>query len=475
MSLCEFRPSYQKQVRRIYSSPKTSRYDLHSGFSNINQTRSSKTSPNLNRELEWGISYRSIKQAKDNLKSLLPKKDVVNRSFKGCSERQRKKEFESDKNKQKVVKKKHPPVKKLSLLEKSILPQNKYMEYLSMPNFKKFEEPSPKKKNENCRYETCSPRLLQLSIPNKRRVYANWKEYHNQLPTEVLLRYEQILYSKNVLKPEQAKRFYQQLDKQKKKQLKTTKRQKQKKHKELEKKLNKWLENEINQTVDVIVDFVQNEPVYLLNYRQLQLSDELLNQLVKKKVLKKPKRNCKETYRKTLIDISDKLALWMDTLLRFIDTQNVESDEDIPCFERSSCDDECTCSGWYREEDDDEDGECVTDTCTEAMLDKLDEDDLLNQLIRILTNCSDDFLDSKIEGNNLPGVCYRDITDVLIDLQYETGKEEGGYNFMEQLLLAWAIKNDPDKVDDKMHHKIKETAHFLGEYFRFIKSSGNCH
>ena len=48
----------------------------------------------------------------------------------------------------------------------------------------------------------------------------------------------------------------------------------------------------------------------------------------------------------------------------------------------------------------------------EEMLNELDGD-ILGKLIRILSNCSDDFLDSEIDFDKMPGVKYIDVLNKL--------------------------------------------------------------
>lgn len=51
-------------------------------------------------------------------------------------------------------------------------------------------------------------------------------------------------------------------------------------------------------------------------------------------------------------------------------------------------------------------------TDLDNMLTDLDGD-ALDKLIQILSNCSDDFLDSLIDDNQMPDVRYRDVLDRL--------------------------------------------------------------
>lgn len=112
------------------------------------------------------------------------------------------------------------------------------------------------------------------------------------------------------------------------------------------------------------------------------------------------------------------------------------------------------------------------------MLTDLDGD-ALDKLIQILSNCSDDFLDSLIDDNQMPDVRYRDVLDRLkgnttkqvpvffltefyIELK-ENLSGAGGKPFLEQIMIDWATRNDPDQVDDTILQKIHEVAGLLGE------------
>lgn len=117
-------------------------------------------------------------------------------------------------------------------------------------------------------------------------------------------------------------------------------------------------------------------------------------------------------------------------------------------------------------------------TDLDNMLTDLDGD-ALDKLIQILSNCSDDFLDSLIDDNQMPDVRYRDVLDRLkgnttkqvpvffltefyIELK-ENLSGAGGKPFLEQIMIDWATRNDPDQVDDTILQKIHEVAGLLGE------------
>ncbi|KAG5880749.1 hypothetical protein JTB14_030574 [Gonioctena quinquepunctata] len=309
--LCEHHPKYRKAIDDV-----------------------EKVSPFLMQdELQWGKSYRHFKRKEKKNKQVNPAKAPIDVPFELCRARQRRKR----KRKYKEHKPDTQKLKKISLLEKSIMSQSKYMEYLSIPN-PKFEEPPIKKAKRHppCQLEPCPPRLVQLAVPNKRRVFENWKDYHKLLPTEMILRYEQILHTEKNLEPRDARYYYKKIDKRKKARARAKKRSLKKKKKAKEKGDKLWLEIQIKDTVDTIMDFIKNEPLFALNYKQVMLSDEILNNLDKSNILKKPKRKSKNSYKRTIVEVCDKMALWMDTLTKFVDVQAVDSKEDIPPLTISS-------------------------------------------------------------------------------------------------------------------------------------------
>lgn len=432
--MCEIHPAYRKKLNNyVYS----------------------QTMPNLNEEIEFGMSYRNLQRKNRPNESIPFKKASTEIPLKLCRNQEKKMKESSTKKKQLQIK----STKKLSFIEKSILSQEQYMEYLSTPNLKSFMEPIPKKIKKSCPLEPCSPRLLQLAIPNKRRVYANWKAFHEHLPTEVILRFEQILYSKNSLDPKEARCYYGHLDREKKKQMKAKKLQKRKNKIEKEKNASKWLEDEINKTVETLIEFVKEEPLFVLNYKQLMLSDSILNQTNKKTKLQKPRRNTKKAFKKTIIDISDKLAIWIDTIIRFVDIQAIDSDEDIS---QNSLTGETNEEEYQNLSTSDE----IEDDYNQIDYFKELNTDLLKKLIKILSHSPDKFLDSNIHTERITGITYRDILAVLIQLNDEFDRREDGGSSMEQILVLWAMMNDPQDVDEKLLKKIKEVAFFLEEYFR---------
>ncbi|VEN47457.1 unnamed protein product [Callosobruchus maculatus] len=487
MSICEFHRQYESLG--IVS----------------NEDESEKEGPKviLQDEISWGMSYRHFKQKEKDV-PIPPKQSPIDIPFKLCREEQR--QMLMPKKKKKAPKPKDPKekMKKLTLLEKSVLSQSKYCDYLSIPHVRHVEPP-PKPAKIRCEIEPCPPRFVQLAVPNKRRVFANWKDYYNTLPAEVILRYEKILHTDKNLDPRDARYYYKKLDKEKRKRLRQKRRRLRKLKKEKERGDTQWLRDQIALTTDVIMEFIEEQPLFSLNYKQMQISDGILEHMHRCEILKKPSRNSKSHYKKTIVEVSDKLAVWVDTLTKFVDIQAVESDKDIPpvslasvgegeeseegSTELSSEEDEgdegdeegvgILYGKWGYGEGEDEDeyagkspsqiedlmgdvfgGENAGDI--DGFLGGLD-DDLLARLIKILENCSEDFLDSLVNDEKLPGVKYKDILKKIRLLKEgePPGIEKKPY--LEEVLIDWALKNNPDQVDDKILKTIHDTAALLND------------
>ncbi|CAH1986307.1 unnamed protein product [Acanthoscelides obtectus] len=453
-------------------------------------------------EISWGMSYRHFKQRERDV-PIPPKQSPIDIPFKLCREEQRQM-LKRKKKKKKSPKSKDPKekLKKLTLLEKSVLSQSKYCDYLSIPQVRHVEPP-PKPRKIRCELEPCPPRFVQLAVPNKRRVFANWKDYYNRLPAEMVLRYEKILHTDKNLDPRDARYYYKKLDKDKKKRRRQKRRRLRKLKKEKEKGDTQWLRDQIALTTDVIMEFMEEQPLFSLNYKQMQISDGILEHMHRCEIMKKPSRNSKSHYNKTIVEVSDKLAVWVDTLIKFVDIQAVESDKDIPPVSMASVGDgeeseEESSEGfssegdegkerdeglgviygkWGYGDEEDEFGEKspseMEDLVTEVLggenagdidgfLEGLD-DDLLSKLIRILENCSDEFLDSLVNDEKLPGVKYKDILKKIKILKEgePPGIEKKPY--LEEVLIEWALQNNPDQVDDNMLKTIHDTAALLND------------
>nr|CAI5837582.1 unnamed protein product [Callosobruchus analis] len=481
MSICEFHRQYESLGM----------------VSNEDESENEDPKVIIQDEISWGMSYRHFKQKEKDV-PIPPKQSPIDIPFKLCREEQR--QMLKPKKKKKDPKPIDPKekMKKMTLLEKSVLSQRKYCDYLAIPHVR-HQEPPPKPPKIRCEIEPCPPRFVQLAVPNKRRVFANWKDYYNTLPAEMILRYEKILHTDKNLDPRDARYYYKKLDKEKRKRLRQKRRRLRKLKKEKERGDTQWLRDQIALTTDVIMEFIEEQPLFSLNYKQMQISDGILEHMHRSEILKKPSRNSKSHYKKTIVEVSDKLAVWVDTLTKFVDIQAVESDKDIPPVSIASVgegeeseegsSEELSSEGeeeegvgvlydkWGYGEGEDEYAGKSPSQMEELMADVLGGehagdmdgflgslgDDLLSRLIRILENCSDDFLDSLVNDEKLPGVKYKDILKKIKLLKEgePPGIEKKPY--LEEVLIDWALKNNPDQVDDNMLKTIHDTAALLND------------
>lgn len=139
---------------------------------------------NIQNELLWGLTYRNYKE-NEKKKPLVPIHSPLNIPFEICranlllGKTEKPSAIVQDEandgkekaKKKKSKKRKKQKIEKPSLIDRNVWPQNKYMNYLSIPN-PKFDDEEPRKKKfkKRCELEPCPPRFIQLAVPNKRRV-----------------------------------------------------------------------------------------------------------------------------------------------------------------------------------------------------------------------------------------------------------------------------------------------------------------
>ncbi|EFA09045.1 hypothetical protein TcasGA2_TC006758 [Tribolium castaneum] len=464
--------------------------------------------PPLQQELTFGRSYRVWQQVEDT-SPIPPKPSPINVPFELCRAVQK----PHKKKKSKLCKCSLRPFcqsdaldPKMPLLDRSALPQSKYMDMLSIPHGRK--PPCKKKKYKasvccKCQVEPCPPRIIQMSVPNKRYVLQNWKDYQHILPAEMLVRFDQILKSGDNLEPRDARYYFKKLRRQKIKEMRKRKKLCRKKKEQKQKGELLWIKNQIRETVDAIVDYIKNEPLFMLNFQQMMTSNELLNYLANERVVKIRSRNTKCVYKKTVIEISDKLVKWMDTMNFFADIQPLDSKErllEVPSLEamlEEESEEEEISEPGYEDEGYDEDefyGAAVAggdagqeEFMAKKLVDKtklfdLDEEfeegsvidmlrgldeDTLAKLIQILSQSPEDILSAEIDPENLPSVTYADILEKLKEIRDGNLLEKARKKLdLEEKMIEWARRNDPDQVDDMILDKIHETSGILGELFK---------
>lgn len=478
--------------------------------------------PPLQKELTYGLSYRAW-QTSDETSPIKPKHSPINVPFELCRAFQK----PHKKKRKSCVCSVRPSCHsqsldpKMPLLDRSALTQSKYMDLLSIPNNynevkkdpcrkKKFKKPKVCCK---CQVEPCPPRLVQMSIPNKRYVLQNWKDFQHVLPAEMLVRFDQILKSGDNLEPRDARYYFKQLNKKKRQEMRKLRRLCRKKKEEKKRGDEVWIKEQIQETLDAIVDFIKNEPLFMLNFQQMMTSDELLKYLGTQKVVKIRTRNTKNMYKRTIIEISDKLVKWMDAMSFFADIQPLDSKEKI--LEMPSL--ESILGEEFEEEEEEEEGEeemeegreifedegfesdvfgvnaagDAGDTGYEEFMatqivDKTDvfgegegsiidmlrglDEDTLAKLIQILSQTPEDVLVTEIDGRNLPGVSYADVLEKLKEIRDGNLLEKQKID-LEERMIEWARRNEPDQIDDLLLDKIHETSAILAEFFKNVDIS----
>lgn len=285
-------------------------------------------------ELTYGIVYRKKKKGDDEV---APVESPLNLPYKICLADQtlKRKQWKKQQEKLKQSKKTIPAPKKYNLLQLSSFSQKQYMKYLAQPNKKvdkpRFKPPPPLSPKKYCKaLNFFSPRLEQMAVPKKRHVFSTWQSFQSILPIEAQIRFQKILHYNQNVDPKIAREYFKRIDREKQKKKREKLRLKRKK--ELEKKRGdkKWIKQQIDKVANKIVEFFKNEPLFTLNYKQLLLSDGILSTLEKRQVQKKPNRQTKNHYKKSIVDIADKCAIWIDMLTQFVDVQVVDSEQDIP-------------------------------------------------------------------------------------------------------------------------------------------------
>lgn len=215
--------------------------------------------------------------------------------------------------------------KSMSLIDRSCLSQKEYMNMLSTPH-KHIPAKCQPCQQPNCcsKYKigSCPPRIVEMAMPRKNLVLANWERYQNVYSADQLERFQRILNSKgNDLEVGEARRYFEYLDKRKQK-LKVRKKLCRDQERSFEQR---WLKFQINETADAILEYFQNEPLYMLNFKEMVMSDEILDWLEHRNVIKIQCRSTKNVYKKTVIDICDKMVTWMNKLNYFVDLQAFDS------------------------------------------------------------------------------------------------------------------------------------------------------
>lgn len=298
----------------------------------------------LNDEIQWGIHYRE--EAKNARKVFLtPKASPMNLQLL-WEKYQITKQIEAIEILRKqtfakpVPKHLHLASNTLNRVDRSTFTKKQYIDFLSTPHryaapFKKTGKLVALRKKLR-RKQKCTARLIELAKPTRIRVYNTWKDYQYHLPAEVQERLNALLQTDHTLDPAFARCCFKNLDNKRK-------REKYKRYKKRRKMNNKkrrenkeWLKMQVELTVDVIIDFLQQDTLLNLNYKQMLISNTIIDQLVRCNCFeKRPMRNSSKPYQKAIVDVVDQLSVWMDTIVRYIDVQTTESELSLESSIRS--------------------------------------------------------------------------------------------------------------------------------------------
>lgn len=239
---------------------------------------------------------------------------------------------------QKVNFNKHLTSRKLAesktFIDRNAISKKKYWEYLATPR-RRVTTPSESNKNNLVKKKSkisseCSPRLLELAKPSRRRILFNWKDYETTLPVPCLTQLENLLWQNINVNPKFAKCYFKTLDRKKYKKQLLLKKLRRKNRNSKQSKGKMWLQKQVNTTVDVIMNLFKNTPTAHLDFKQMLLSQTILIDLVKCNYLKRqPTRGTNNLYSRSLIDIIDQASIWMDVITRYIDVQYTESTTDL--------------------------------------------------------------------------------------------------------------------------------------------------
>ncbi|XP_018328056.1 uncharacterized protein LOC108738904 [Agrilus planipennis] len=424
--------------------------------------------------------------------------------------------FEGVCKKKKKKKKKVPgPSCKLSYLknmkkmDRDVLTRKQYIDFLSTPKKYPKEDPCPKPPDpcKILKTEMCPPRILQLAIPKKRLVYETWKNYNCVLPIHLIEKLQEILHSDRNLEASYARRYFKRLERQKKRKKMLEKKRR---LRQIARRKDKWLKDIIKRTAKAIVKFIRDRPNYSLNYKQIMFSDALYNLAIQIMPIPRLNRNCPcNAYHRTLLEILDKIAMWVDLILKYIDIHYTDSEEELllrlpSAGELGEGEEEGEGEGEEEEElselselsygegegdisilelqteltitesdkgddllDEGEGEEGFAGFCadTEDVMGML-KDSMLGLLISIYERgptLLEEQLDPKIFGkvtrryllDKIKSLADKDLADLIRERQVQ----------LEQRMMEWVHKNAPEELNDDMCKTIKIVAALLARCF----------
>lgn len=292
---------------------------------------------NISEEIQWGLHHRQDK--KKNAKGFVgPKKSPlnVNEMWQKYQVTKNIQELQSIKKRASIKIPPNsfriPPKNKVGLLSRATFTKRQYFNYLATPStFRVDAEPDPITVLKNkLKPQKCSARLVELARPRKVRVHGTWTDFWPQLSGEAIERLGGLLKTDRTLDPTFARCCFSDMDKKRKKEKRKQKRKQKKTRKRRKKENEKWLKLQTSTTAELLVSYLRDSVPMNISYKQMLLSDLIIKELKKREHLKsKPLRNSKNGYQRSIYEIVDQIALWIDGVACYVDAQYTDSVEEI--------------------------------------------------------------------------------------------------------------------------------------------------
>ncbi|XP_045477371.1 uncharacterized protein LOC123682668 [Harmonia axyridis] len=292
-------------------------------------------------ELTWGIMYRNQNAKKNDIPLQLacsplsihqctidkvvkktciypPPEEQPSRVKKRCA----KKEI--------CVNTKNLHAGQVDLLGRSVLNQKEYMDVLAVPNIRCFNKPVRRTRRRRrgrkykCFVDRCSPRIIKLSIPRKHHVLGTWQEHQCFLPSEFIQRLHDLLHAENNITIKDVRYYFKKFDR-RKRHLKMSLKRRRRKRDICDVM---WTRCEVTNMANMIVNYFIEEPLLDLSFKQLFISSILINFMRRTgKIRQRLTRSTRRAFPTTIIEICDKLAVWLDSVVKLVDFQPIDDEE----------------------------------------------------------------------------------------------------------------------------------------------------
>ncbi|XP_044759221.1 uncharacterized protein LOC123316961 [Coccinella septempunctata] len=303
----------------------------------VNPSKSSCTkrvTTTIHDELTWGMMYRSQNAKKNEIPLQLAcspinihrcsiDKVVKNVCIYPPPEEQASRVKKRCRKKEKCVNTTNLHAGRVDLLNRSILNQKEYMKVLAVPNIRCFNKPTCRIKH-RCVRDSCSPRIVKLALPRKHHVLGTWKDHQCFLPSEFIERLHNLLHADNNINIKDVRYYFKKFDKRKRRLGILLKRRK--RRREICDLM--WIRCEVQNMANMIVNYFIAEPLLDLSFKQLLISSVLINFMARTGKIRQPlTRNTKKTFPSTIIEICDKVAIWLDSVVKLVDFQPIDDEE----------------------------------------------------------------------------------------------------------------------------------------------------